>query len=509
MTIPTIEDDRGRKYSHFVPYIKGGMGEIYKGYEEINNNEVVIKLIAIFDSTEEELLLRELEACKHFSHKNLVETYATGKINIDAGNYLYIIQKFYPNGNLRAIIKEDIPFDKCFTLMLDILLGMQEMHKNIVHRDMKPENILIDSDGHLVITDFGLAKYIDDKTRTKSYKGSGTIPYMAPECWMGDTNTIAMDIYAAGIIFFEILTGKHPYKANNEIEWKDQHVYGPLPDITTYRNEINTKIKQIIQKMVEKRVSARYQNVDEIISAITDARRIQDSASQDIERLASMGNLVIQQATAANLKAAEEEAKKNERIKLLNYHITELFIRVTEKVNAINNQLETHKIIINQSPVDPTNTKRQLNIKFNEKGISFAFANYDSVERYEKKYYDNSVKFQKERYGMVLQNPKETYFVENNFVLVGIAETSFKIGTSEFGFNLLLKKKPDDKYGEWYKMVFSKNIQPPETKFGLDLSIFFSKYEEFRGHSLFTVKTDKLNNNDINDLLQMMMMSGW
>jgi len=491
MTIPTIKDDKGCKYSQFVPYNKGGMGEIYKGYEEINNDEVFIKLIPIFDTAEEELLSRELEASKHFSHKNLVETYTTGEKNIDAGNYLFIIQKFYPNGNLRSIIKENIPIDKCLTLMSDILLGMQEMHKNIVHRDMKPENILIDSDGHLVITDFGLAKYIDEKTRTKSFKGSGTIPYMAPECWTGDTNTIAMDIYAAGIIFFEILTGKHPYNAKTEAEWRDQHIYGILPDITAYRDGVNTKIKQIVQKMVEKRVPARYQNVDEIINAITEARKIYASDLHDIERLASMGNFVIQQTNAANLKAAEEEAKKNERIKLLNYHITDLFNRVTEKANAINNQLETHKIIFNQTPIDAKNTKRQLSLKFNEKGICFAFASYDSVERYEKKRHDDSIKYQKEHYQMVMQTPEKTYFEKNNFVLVGIAKTSFKIGIREFGFNLLLKKTPEDEYGEWYKMQVSRSIQPPETDFGLDLLTFLQNTKSLM--EIHTIKLKQIN----------------
>ena len=505
MTIPTIEDDKGRKYSHFVPFKKGGMGEIYKGYEESTNQEVVIKLIVVSDSTEEELLLRELEACKHFVHKNLVETYFTGKIVIDGGNYLYIIQKFYPNGNLREIIKENIPVDKCFAMISDILSGMQEMHKAIVHRDMKPENILIDSDGHLVITDFGLAKYVDDKTRTKSFKGSGTIPYMAPECWMGDTNTISMDIYAVGIIFFEIFTGKHPYKARNESEWRERHIYEALPDISAYRDGLNTKIKQIIQKMAAKKVPDRYQNDGEIINAITEASRMQSSGLQDIERLASMGNSAIQQVNADKLKAEKEEAKKTERIKLLNYHINELFSNVIEKVNAINNQLETGKVIIRQSPINTTNTKSELKLTFDEKGVSFAFGNYDSVERFEKNYYDNSIKFQEERSGMVMRSPGKTYLGENNFVLVGIAETSFKFGTSEYGFNLLLKKAPNDMYGEWYKMVISKNIQPPETSFGLDLSIFFTKYEEFRGHPLFTVKVNKLADKDIVDLLEKIM----
>jgi len=509
MTIPTIKDDKGQKYSRFVPYKKGGMGEIYKGYEENSNKEVVVKLIPVFDTEEQELLLRELEACKHFSHKNIVETYTTGKIVIDGGNYLYIIQKFYPNGNLRSIIRENIPIDKCFAMMSDILSGMQEIHKSIVHRDMKPENILIDSDGHLVITDFGLAKFINEKTHTKTFKGAGTLPYMAPECWKGDTNTIAMDIYSAGIIFFEILTGRHPYNARNETEWKECHAYKPLPDITSFRDGLNTKTKQILQKMAEKNAAKRYQNIDEIIIALTDAGRKYNSDSEDIERLASIGNMVIQQEINANLKAAEEEAKKNEWIKLLNYHITKLFNRVTEKVNEINNRLEMEKIIIKQSSIDEaTSTKRQLTLEFNKKGVSFKFANYDGVERYEKKYYDDSIRFQKERYQMPMWSPGKTYLSENNYVLVGIAETSFKIGTSEYGFNLLLKKAPNDAYGEWYKMVFSKNIRPPETDFGLDLSIFFGKYQEFMGHPLYTVKVDILNDEDIVKLLQT-MMAGW
>jgi hypothetical protein len=91
-------------------------------------------------------------------------------------------------------------------------------------------------------------------------------------------------------------------------------------------------------------------------------------------------------------------------------------------------------------------------------------------------------------------------------VLVGIAETSFKIGTIEYGFNLLLKKAPGDVYGEWYKMVISKNIKPPETSFGLDLSRFFTEYNNFRGHSLYTVRVDKLTDKDIVDLLEKIML---
>jgi serine/threonine protein kinase len=216
MTIPEITNADGTKYSHFVFYKKGGMGEIYKGITKKNKEEVILKLIAIDDPSDEELLMREIDVSSALSHPNIVKTLSTGKIEIEGINYLFIVQNYYPAGNLRFFLRKDIPLEKCIAMMLDILSGMKEVHKHIIHRDLKPENILVDSDEKLLITDFGLARYINEKTRTKSFKGSGTIPYMAPECWTGETNTISMDIYSLGILFFEILTGVLPYNARTE-----------------------------------------------------------------------------------------------------------------------------------------------------------------------------------------------------------------------------------------------------------------------------------------------------
>jgi len=485
-----------------MPFKKGGMGEIFKGIEDNTKEDVILKLVFIDDPSEEELLSREIDSSKMLTHENLVQTIHTGKIAIDGNNYLFLIQKYYPNGNLRSLIKNDMPLDICFTMMKNILQGLQEIHKIIVHRDMKPENVLVDNNGQLRITDFGLAKYIDEKTRTKSFKGAGTIPYSAPECWMGDNNSPLMDIYAVGIIFFEILTGKYPYSATSELEWRNCHIYEPIPDISNYRSGLNTKINQIVQKMTEKNISKRFKTANEVLNALNDAIKIQVSNDREIEMLASLGNIAMQQATALRLKKEKEKEKRLEWIKLLNYHITKLLKDVIDKVNAINERFETGKISLQQSQVDDYNTNQTLKLTFNSKSVLFNFANYDSVEKNEKRYYENSINFQRENYGMVMQSPRKTYLGESNFVLVGLAETTFKLRTNEYGFNLLLKIMPDEPYGEWYKMVFSKNIQPPETSFGIDLSTFFNDYDEFRGHPMFTVKTTILNDNDINDLLK-------
>lgn len=507
LTIPVIEGPNGQKYSHFVLYKKGGMGEIYKGYEENTKENVVIKLIAILDSGEEELLLRELNACKSFSHENLVKTYLTGKIDIDGLDYLYIIQKYYPNGNLRSQIVENTPIEKCFSMFNAILSGMEEIHRSIIHRDLKPENILVDINGHLAITDFGISKYIDEKTRTKSFKGYGTTPYMAPECWMGDSNTIAMDIYALGIIFFEILTGRHPYKANNDEEWRNCHIFELIPNISTYRSDINTKLNQIIQKMTAKKPIERFNNISEIKLSLNDAMRLQLSNSQDIEYLAAMGNAKMQQVKASELKVQQEAQKMEEQIKLLNYHITELFDKVIEKVNAINERLETGKIAIQKSSEKTNDTNRTLKLIFNEKGVTFKFTNFDSVDKYNKRHYDDSIKFQKERnQGFIMQSPRKTYLEENSFVLVGLAETTFKIGTIEYGFNLLLKKLQNENYGTWYKMVFSENVQPAKTSFGINLPVFFTEYEKLIHSSWHSMKNNELNDDDIMELLRKIMM---
>ena len=223
------------QYSKITYFTKGGMGEIYKGYDTINKTDVAIKLIHIVNADEEQLLNREIQIATNLSGKYIVTTHDTGKVDISGNTFIFIVQDFYQNGNLRNIIRAGIDIPECFKMMKDILNGLKDAHKLIVHRDLKPENILIGADGTLLITDFGLAKYIDEKTRTKSFKGSGTIPYMAPECWLFEANAIPMDIYSLGVLFFELLTGQLPFSAKTETEWRDFHLYQQLPDITTVR----------------------------------------------------------------------------------------------------------------------------------------------------------------------------------------------------------------------------------------------------------------------------------
>jgi serine/threonine protein kinase len=502
VNIPEIDGYSGEKYSNFTFFKKGGMGEIYKGVETKTVKEVVLKLVLIGTDEEKKLLETEIHVSEKLTHPNISKTLKTGQIEVEGSSYLYIVQEYYPNGNMRFVLRENIPFEECLSLMVDILSGMKEIHKVIVHRDLKPENILVDLNGHLLLTDFGLAKYIDEKTRTRSFKGYGTVPYMAPECWAGDTNTISMDIYSLGLIFYEIVTGHLPSDAKTELEWREFHLFTSLPSIASFRPGISIKFNQIVQKMTNKRPSDRYKTIDEVLSAINEAALINVAETTEAERLARMGNVVLQAMKAEQLKAAHEKEKSDEWIKFLNFQITELFSSIIEKANAVNERLEDGKIKIAEQKNHQGSTARTLKVSFGGKAISFGFADSTALEQYESEIKSRSLDFQRQKYGMVMQAPSETFLRANKVVLVGIAETNFKVGTSEFGFNLILRKTDDSNYGEWYIMQFSRNVTPAETSFGLDLSIFFSEYEKVKSSMFHTTTFRKLNDSDILSLLE-------
>ena len=118
-------------------------------------------------------------------------------------------------------------------LFSQIIDGMFAINQKVVHRDIKPENILY-SQSTIKITDFGLAKISEDSTRTHSFKGSGTYPYMAPEAWTLETNTKDMDVYSTGLLFYELATLKMPfieYNPNSYEDWKSAHLYKQLKSV--------------------------------------------------------------------------------------------------------------------------------------------------------------------------------------------------------------------------------------------------------------------------------------
>lgn len=500
MIIPVI-DNKGIAYKDFTFFTKGGMGEIYKGVESETDKSIILKLIIIENNEYEELLKREIDVSMSFTNRNIVNTKAIGKIEIDGNLYYYIIQEYYKNGNLRKYITKNTQIDKCLIEILQILNGMKEIHTKIVHRDLKPENILIDDDNNLRITDFGLAKYIDEKTRTKSFKGFGTLPYMAPECWTNDENSVAMDIYSLGIMFFEMLAGELPFQGKSEIDWRDLHMFTPIPNLMTLRGDCSIKINQIIQKMTIKRVSERYKSIIEVISAFNEAQTLQHNTSQTSEKLALIGNLSLQKSIAEELKKQKEIEENNKYMKMIDFHINELFLRVKSIVENTNAQLEGAKIqfIMNQN---------KLQVSFLNKRITFSFSDYKAVKDNEENLKNMSLNNQRQRYGNVLFTVEESFFKKNSIILVGLLETNYKVLNGlgkqmEIGFNLALVKHETDLYGKWYKIKYLQNHQEPSC--GIGINQLLKEYSKFSYDSFSTTEYSSLEDSDLVYMLEKIM----
>lgn len=511
MNIPNIEVD-SHVYKDFSFFTKGGMGEIYKGIEAATKQTVILKLIFIENENFEELLKREIDVSLSFKNRNIVNTRAAGKIDIDGNSYFYIIQDFYEKGNLRKYISKDIPIETCLNQIFDILTGMKEIHTKIVHRDLKPENILVDEDGHLRISDFGLAKYIDEKTRTKSFKGAGTLPYMALECWTGDTNSISMDIYALGIIFYEIIAGVLPFDCATESEWRDAHLFTQVPDITTIRSDCSIKISQIIQKMTKKRIAERYKTIDEVIACFEEAKKLQKETSDTADRLAMLGNLSLQKANKEKLEKQKKLEEEENFKKLINYHVDELYSKIKRIVENINLRFEESKIQIKESNSYGASSPKSLQVSFLNKKLTVSFCGYNAVKENEEYIRQRAIENQKRRspYGMILY-PVETttFFKKNSIVLVGIIETDFKVKNAlgneiEIGFNLALVKKNEDLYGEWFKIKFLPNHKEPSCAVNLDKLL--EQYESFSLDPFVTADFSALQDKDLEYMLEKIML---
>src|SRR5690606_29279926 len=295
MNIENLKGPKGdNQYNEIDFFRKGGMGEIYTANDTINASKKAIKIVPVENNDEYKLLVSEFEVATSLKHKNIVPTEYFNEFDNKNVKYIYCVMPFNSNGNLRDFLSlksELIDLKNSINLMVDLANGLEKAHAKVVHRDLKPENILLDQNGNLQICDFGLAKLIDSKTRTKSFKGFGTLPYMAPECWMLDANTSAMDIYSLGIIFYEILTLKQPFVGKTEQEFRDKHLYEPLPNISNSRVDLPVRLIEMISKMTNKRPQERYSSMSEVANILEKlTENLEENSESKIDSLLHKAN---------------------------------------------------------------------------------------------------------------------------------------------------------------------------------------------------------------------------
>lgn len=479
------------QYKQFAFFRRGGMGEVYTATDTVNRNKVAIKIISLDDENQMELLAEESKVSMSLIHPNIVRTFFFGQFCSNGKTFFYSVMEFLSNGNFRDIIKkqeQSIGLGHAVQYMFDLANGVFKAHSTIIHRDLKPENILVGNIGELKICDFGLARYIDLSTRTKTFKGWGTLPYMAPECWMMDQNTIAMDIYSLGIVYFELLTLKQPFTANNELEMRNQHLFVPLPDLLNIRSDLPVRLVEMVNRMTQKRAQDRYQSLSEVVKVLsTVSQDIQNEESAKDELLQKAHRKIVQQQ-AELLKATKETEDQMTEQQLLNYSIETLFTQIRKRVESLNKNLEGGQLRLNENSFQQSAASRKITIEFLGNKIDFKFFEPEEIVKYHEKVRERSIQIQRKKYGMVLNAPGDNSLKKDGVCLVGMAYYRIDSSYRElYGFNLVLRRlNPSDLYGEWWVAWFNDSALSAKgylnSHYPLESDDFYSEYEYGRSN---------------------------
>ena len=253
---------------------QGGMADVYKAIDTILNREVAVKVLRGELSHDPMTLLRfqrEAGAASKLSHPNVVDVYDVGESD---GRH-YIVMEYVRGRTLKQLIAQRgaLNLDEAIDIMMQLTSAISLAHeKHIIHRDIKPQNILVKDDGTVKITDFGIAIAHDSIQLTQNHTVMGSAHYLAPETTKGEAPTSAVDIYALGIVFYELLSGKVPFNGTNPTEIAVKHLREKMPYIRDFNPTIPQSVENVILKATAKRVDQRYQSVDEMIDDLAHCR---------------------------------------------------------------------------------------------------------------------------------------------------------------------------------------------------------------------------------------------
>lgn len=261
---------KGQKISDRYQIIKtigeGGMANVYLAYDTILDRNVAVKVLRGDLSNDEKFLRRfqrEALSASSLSHPNIVEVYDVGE---DNGQY-YIVMEYIEGKHLKQLIKRrgKLTISEVIDIMLQISEGMAHAHDSyIIHRDIKPQNIMILENGVVKIADFGIAMALNSTQLTQTNSVMGSVHYLPPEQANGKGSTIKSDIYSMGILMYELLTSKLPYRGDNAVEIALKHLKEPMPSIKDELPNLPQSIENIILKSAAKNPDNRYSDAREM-----------------------------------------------------------------------------------------------------------------------------------------------------------------------------------------------------------------------------------------------------
>lgn len=264
----------GDRYEIIEKIGSGGMAVVYRGKDKKLDRYVTIKVLREEFIGDEEFIERfRSEACSaaRLSHPNIVRVYDVG----EDGEINYIVMEYIHGDTLKTAIRKKAPFDSRSTInvAIQIASALSQAHKaHIVHRDIKPQNILVGTDGVVKVTDFGIARAARATTMTTTANAAGSVHYFSPEQARGGYVDEKSDIYSLGITMFEMITGVLPFQGNNSVSIALKHINEELPDIRQCNPNCTPSLEGIIKKATMKKADERYASIDLMLADLMRAR---------------------------------------------------------------------------------------------------------------------------------------------------------------------------------------------------------------------------------------------
>jgi serine/threonine protein kinase len=259
----------------------GGMSSVYRAFDPTLERLVAIKLMhrdISSDPDQLERFRREARAVARLNHPHVVTVIDAGE---DEGAP-YIVFEYVEGETLKERIRRlgRLPVSEAVAYAIEIARALESAHANkLVHRDVKPQNVLIDPDGRAKVTDFGIARSMEAQALTAPGRVLGTTDYVSPEQALGHEVTAQSDIYSLGVVLYEMLTGETPFKADTQVAVAMKHVKEPLPDVQRRRPEISASLAAVMERATAKEVQNRYGSVTEMVHDLEEVLAIEAARS--------------------------------------------------------------------------------------------------------------------------------------------------------------------------------------------------------------------------------------
>ncbi|CAI3308990.1 Stk1 family PASTA domain-containing Ser/Thr kinase [Enterococcus cecorum] len=301
----------------------GGMANVFLARDLILDREVAIKVLRydfLNDQSAIRRFQREMLASTELVHPNIVTVYDAGQ----EGETQFLVMEYVKGMDLKRYIQTQypIPYDRIVDIMQQILSAVTLAHQHrIIHRDLKPQNILIDESGTVKITDFGIAVALSETSITQTNSMLGSVHYLSPEQARGSMATNQSDIYAIGIILYEMLTGKVPFDGESAVTIALKHFQEEIPSVRLYDRHVPQSLENVVLKATAKDPIDRYQSAEEMsadLATALDPSRLNEPAwhpANHVEETKVLPNLTEQMPTVAPVEEIvtkpEKEAEEN------------------------------------------------------------------------------------------------------------------------------------------------------------------------------------------------------